>query len=138
MEEVSKLEAESAERVKPLRYLVVWLTLSALAGLSLGLSRIDLGHWNVVISLTIAFAKATLVALFFMHLWEHHGASRLTLGVALVFVGLLTTLTVTDVIFRLPVTNPPTSRQALPYMQGQRFPEGREPSQSPESQPVAP
>ncbi len=49
-------------------------TAGALVGLTLATvvtSRIDLGTFNVVVALAIAGLKATLVALFFMHLrWE--------------------------------------------------------------------
>jgi cytochrome c oxidase subunit 4 len=42
--------------------------LIALTLLTVGLSRVDLGPWHTAVGLTIACAKALLVALFFMHL----------------------------------------------------------------------
>jgi cytochrome c oxidase subunit 4 len=42
--------------------------LLALTALTVASSRVDLGEWNVVVALAVACTKATLVALFFMHL----------------------------------------------------------------------
>jgi cytochrome c oxidase subunit 4 len=138
MLEVSKAEERDAAQVSPLRYLIVWLVLCALAGLSIGLSRIHLGAWNLAIALAIAAAKATLVILFFMHLWEHRGASRLAMAIAFCFIAVLTTLTVADTLLRLPISNPPTSLQARPYMGARELPREGEPDLRPERQPIAP
>src|SRR6266511_996930 len=60
------------------RYAVVWGALLAFTFLTYGLSRLHIpGGWGVVVALTIAAAKGTLVALFFMHLWDQSGPTRL-------------------------------------------------------------
>ena len=137
--------AESVEAVESpdqsshssvLRYAVVFLALLILAAVSYGLSRLDLGEWNLLAAMAIAFVKAALVVLFFMHLWDHGGASRLTLAIALCFIAILMGLTVADVGFRFPVANPPTSVQARRYMGDRPLPEDPEPSLAPDRQPA--
>ena len=57
----------------------------------------------------IALVKAMFVILFFMHLWDQKGPSRLTLAIAVVFVLLLITLTISDAATRFPLALPPGS-----------------------------
>jgi cytochrome c oxidase subunit IV len=55
----------------PALYVKILVTLLILTGITVGAAYIDLGSGNVVVALTIATIKASLVALFFMHLrWE--------------------------------------------------------------------
>jgi len=62
-------------------YTVVYAALVALTIVTVLVSYVNLGMMNVVVALLIASAKASLVALFFMHL---KGESRLVWGFALV------------------------------------------------------
>ncbi len=98
------------------RYAVVWAALLALTILTYGLSRLHApGGWAVVIALAIAAAKGSLVALFFMHLWDQTGANRLVFVTSLVFVSLLVGITLLDNATRFPLANPPGSEGALPW-----------------------
>jgi len=56
----------------PWRALVaVYLALVVCTALTVGVSRIDLGNFNIWVCLLIAVIKASLVALYFMHLrWD--------------------------------------------------------------------
>jgi cytochrome c oxidase subunit 4 len=86
--------------VRPRTYLLVFAALIALTALTVGASQIDLGGWHLTVGLIFAVAKATLVVLFFMHLWY---SSRLTWVVALsgaVFLGILIFLTMNDYLTR--------------------------------------
>ncbi len=97
------------------RYALVWVALLALTILTYALSRLHApGGWAVVIALTIAAAKGSLVALFFMHLWDQRGANRLVFLTSLVFVALLVGITLLDNATRFPLANPPGSPGALP------------------------
>lgn len=90
------------------RYWVVWIALLALTGTTYGMSRVDLGgHWNLVVALTIAVAKASLVVLFFMHLWDAKGTNRLVFIVSIFFVLLLIGGVVGDMATRFPLARPP-------------------------------
>jgi cytochrome c oxidase subunit 4 len=83
-------------------YLAVFFALLVGTALTVYASGLDLGRFNAAVALTIASIKATLVALFFMHI---KGASeKLTTLVvisALFFLLLLLGLTMTDYATRL-------------------------------------
>jgi cytochrome c oxidase subunit 4 len=81
-------------------YVAVWGGLVVLTGVTVGVSYIDLGILNVVVALFIASAKASLVALFFMHLKSEN---RLVWTFALVpifFLVLIIGGTLSDTLFR--------------------------------------
>ena len=66
----------SAEHVVPVRiYLVIFATLLILTGVTTAVAYVNLGPLNVVVMLVIAFFKASLVILYFMHV---RFTSRLT------------------------------------------------------------
>lgn len=93
------------------RYYVVWIALLVFTAITVLVGRVHLGHGlGLVVALAIAFVKASLVALFFMHLWEHGGANRLVLVTAVFFLFLLLGIVVMDNASRFPLTNPPTDQ----------------------------
>ena len=49
-------------------YYTVWITLLILTGLTAWISTVDLGSFNTAVALIIASIKASIVALFFMHI----------------------------------------------------------------------
>jgi cytochrome c oxidase subunit 4 len=53
--------------VEPKTYLGVWAALLILLLATVGLAFVPLGPMHVVVAVTIAFAKAILIVLFFMH-----------------------------------------------------------------------
>lgn len=70
--------------------------LLALTAITVVSSRLDLGPFNVVLALAIAALKASLVAMFFMHLrYEHRFQSVVFVG-ALFFVVVLVGFLVFD------------------------------------------
>lgn len=83
------------------RYVVVWVALVALTGLSFLMSRLHLGTADVAIALIIAVVKTTLVLLFFMHLVEARFSIVLMPLAAMFFIALLASLVATDVATRL-------------------------------------
>jgi len=97
------------------RYLGVWVALGVLTVLTYSIARVHLpGAWAVTVALAIALCKGSLVALFFMHLWDQGGANRLVFATSLVFVALLIGLVIADNATRFPLANPPGSAGALP------------------------
>jgi len=81
-------------------YIIVWIALLVLTVLTWGISYINLGMGNVAVALLIASIKASLVALFFMHLRYEN---RLVWGFALVplmFLALIIFGTLSDTLFR--------------------------------------
>jgi len=83
-------------------YFAVFAALLVGTALTVFAARLDLGPLNAPVALGIATVKATLVALFFMHVW--HASEKLTKLVvisALFFFLLLLGLTMSDYATRL-------------------------------------
>jgi cytochrome c oxidase subunit 4 len=83
-------------------YFAVFFALLAGTVLTVFAATLDLGKYNAAVALAIASIKATLVALFFMHVW--HASEKLTKLVviaALFFLLLLLGLTMSDYATRL-------------------------------------
>jgi cytochrome c oxidase subunit IV len=78
-------------------YFGVWITLLVFTFVTYKAAFIELGRFNAAVALGIATLKATLVVLFFMHVW--HASEKLTKLVviaALFFLMLLLGLTMAD------------------------------------------
>jgi cytochrome c oxidase subunit 4 len=83
-------------------YFAVFFALLVGTGLTVYAATLDLGRYNAGVALGIATIKATLVALFFMHVW--HASEKLTKLVviaALFFLLLLLGLTMSDYATRM-------------------------------------
>lgn len=76
------------------------LALFALTGLSWGLAYLETGHWEVPIAMGIAAIKVTIVGLFFMDLAEVRGTLRLVALTAPLFILILISLVLGDVMLR--------------------------------------
>lgn len=100
-------EQETNEHASAGRYVMGFVALVVLTGLTFGLAHVELGAWSLPVALAIAITKGSIVALFFMHLWDHEGSSRLVLVIAVMFVAVLSTLVVADVLTRFPSAVPP-------------------------------
>jgi cytochrome c oxidase subunit 4 len=88
------------------RYIVVWLALMGFTILTVITGRMDLGGANIYVAMAIAVTKATLVVLFFMHLYDEGGVNRLVFIVSLLFVAVLILGVFGDLVTRLPVSVP--------------------------------
>jgi cytochrome c oxidase subunit 4 len=86
-------------------YLKVILALMFLTGITVWAAGINWGSptANLVIALTIATAKASLVALFFMHLKYESGFNAMVFCSSLFFLSVFLTFTFLDVTTRDPV-----------------------------------
>ena len=91
----------SEHHITPLKtYLVIAGTLFFLTAVTVWVSYFDFGSFNIVIAMGVATVKATLVALFFMHLlWDDK--KNLTMFImSLMFLGIFITITLLDTGFR--------------------------------------
>ena len=90
--------------VPPARvYVQVWLVLivlQAMSTLTMGSAYLKLGWANGVINLAIAFAKALLVMMFFIHLRSGNHLLRLVAVAGFFWLALLIGLAFTDVAVR--------------------------------------
>jgi cytochrome c oxidase subunit 4 len=73
---------------------------------------INLGDLNFPVALTIAIFKATLVVLFFMHVMYGSQLTKLIVGTAFFFLGIMLTLTLSDYLSRGWSTSPRGSTAA--------------------------
>ena len=92
-------------------YLIVLAALLALTAVTVAVSGIHFGSpaVNVIVALGIASLKASLVALFFMHLLHDKPLNALIFVSGLVFLAIFLILILIDVDFRLPEDVPPSA-----------------------------
>jgi cytochrome c oxidase subunit 4 len=87
--------------VTPYRHLLAVLgALLVLTGLTILLSRVDVGALNIWLTLVVAASKASLVLLFFMHLKHEGRAFAVTFLVTVFFVAIFIGFLFWDVAFR--------------------------------------
>jgi cytochrome c oxidase subunit 4 len=91
--------------VSPKSYVAVFLALLALTATTTAVAFVDLGPWNTVVALGIAFIKATLVVLIFMHIRWSSSLSRVVIAGGLLWLAILFALTLADFVTRgwLPI-----------------------------------
>ena len=86
-----------SQQIVPLKtYVLVFVSLIGLTLLTTGVAFLDLGPFNTVVALVIAFCKMLLVILFFMHLRHSSGLTRIVLVAGFFWLALLVALTMTD------------------------------------------
>jgi len=79
---------------------VILTLLLALTGVTVAVSYIHLGFFNVPVALTIASLKAALVLLFFMHLRYEGPVIRYSFITTVLFLAIMIGFTFWDVAFR--------------------------------------
>ena len=78
----------------------VWLTLLALTGLTVFITRVELGGYKVLGALIIACIKSGLVIAFFMHMKYEGRLLRWLLFLAILTLAVFIGLTFFDVLYR--------------------------------------
>ena len=81
-------------------YLIVGLALLVLTAITVVVSFIHLGAFNVTFALAIASLKALLVAFFFMHLFWDNKLYLIIFSISLLFLTIFLTLTMFDTTTR--------------------------------------
>lgn len=81
-------------------YTMVFVALLILAALTTGIAYIDLGPFNTVVALAIAFMKMCLVGLFFMELLYSRGLTRIVVLAGFFWLALMVSFTLADVFTR--------------------------------------
>jgi cytochrome c oxidase subunit IV len=81
-------------------YFIVYLVLLVLLAATVGVAYIEIGTFNLVLALTIAFGKAALVVLFFMHVYYSTSLTKVFVLTAILFLILLGGLTMADYLTR--------------------------------------
>ena len=103
-----------SEHVSPKStYYAIFGTLMLCTALTVGAAFIDFpGSLNFPVAIAIAIFKATLVILFFMHAKYSSQLTKLIVGVAFFFLGIMLALTMTDYLSRGWFTSPEGSTSA--------------------------
>jgi cytochrome c oxidase subunit 4 len=86
--------------VSPKAYVAVFLSLLCLTFVTYEVALINLGPWNVVVALAIAFIKSTFVALVFMHVYQSPRRTKLVVVAGLLWLFFLIFLTMSDYLTR--------------------------------------
>ena len=81
-------------------YVTIFVALMVLTGLTVGVTYVDLGEANLFVALGIAVTKATLVVLFFMHVYWSPRLVHVTVMTALAFLGILAVFAAGDYLTR--------------------------------------
>jgi len=87
-------------------YALVFVALLLLASLTTGVAYIDLGPFNTVVALAIAFIKMCLVGLFFMELLYSRGLTRIVVLAGFFWLALMVSFTLADVFSRPWIKTP--------------------------------
>jgi cytochrome c oxidase subunit IV len=77
-------------------YIATWVTLMVLTVVTVLASYVDLGAANLAIALLIATAKATVVAMMFMHLRYDHKFHAIIFSFSIIFLAIFISFTMFD------------------------------------------
>jgi cytochrome c oxidase subunit 4 len=107
------------DHIIPLRvYLTVAAALLVLTAITVKISLINLGGWNLVVAIGVATLKASLVALFFMHLLYDKKIYMIVFGAGILFLAIFIALTMFDTLERdavNPIEAAPINKTAVIY-----------------------
>ena len=81
-------------------FILIWVALLILTGITVEVSRFDVGVLNIWVALGVASIKSSLVIFFFMHLRQESLLFKLCLLVMLVILAIFVGMTFFDVLYR--------------------------------------
>ena len=90
----------------PKFYVGIWVALICLTVLTAGVAKIDLGAFNAPIAIVIACTKASIVALFFMHMKWNDTPTRVAGVAALFWLAIMFMLSLSDFLTRYGLVYP--------------------------------
>lgn len=82
------------------QYALTWVALLALVLITTLVAMVDLGPFTMVIAITIAATKASLVAAFFMHALYENKVVRIILAGGILWFLIMVSLTLGDYVSR--------------------------------------
>jgi len=87
--------------VTPVRtYVIIWLILTIMTFTTYAVAQIDLGQFNIVIALAIAFFKMSLVIWFFMHVRTDNPLTKLFVFAGFFWMAIFLVFTLGDYFSR--------------------------------------
>ena len=81
-------------------YVMVFLALMVGTAITVAITYVDLGTFNLAVALAIAVTKATLVVLFFMELKDSPKLLKVTFGTSFFFFLIMIIFTLSDYLSR--------------------------------------
>ncbi len=87
-------------------YYKIFGLLMILTVITVAIARVDLGFMNIVMAVTIATLKATVVALFFMHLKYSAKVTWVAAAAGAIWLCVMLALTLADVLSRTWIPTP--------------------------------
>ena len=81
-------------------FILVWLALLVLTGITVAVAQVNLGALNVWVALGIATLKSALVVMVFMHMKYETPLFKLALLAALAILAIFIGMTFLDVLYR--------------------------------------
>lgn len=104
-------------------YFLVYLLLMVGLVVTVAVAYVPLGNWNLVVALAIAFTKATLVVLIFMHVLNSPRLTWIAVFAGLIWLSIMLSLMMADYMTRtwIPTRDPadmplPTYQQFVPLL----------------------
>jgi len=94
------MSEETHEPVPYRTFILVWVALIILTGITVGVAQFDFGAANIWIALSVASVKSALVLLIFMHLRQESMLFKIGLLAMLVILVIFIGFTFTDVLYR--------------------------------------
>jgi cytochrome c oxidase subunit 4 len=94
------MSEEHAHIVPYKTFLIIWLALLILTGVTVAVAQYHFGAWNIWIALGIATLKSGLVVAVFMHMKYETRLFKLALFSALAILAIFIGLTFVDVLYR--------------------------------------
>lgn len=94
------MSEETHEPVPYRTFIMVWVALIILTGITVGVAQFDFGAVNIWIALSVASVKSALVLLIFMHLRQESMLFKIGLLAMLVILVIFIGFTFTDVLYR--------------------------------------
>ena len=94
-------QEHSEHIVSPGTYTIIIISLLILTALTVGAAYVNLGRFNIVVALTIATIKATLVVLIFMHAKYVAQRTKLVIIAGIFWLALLLFMTLSDYASRV-------------------------------------
>ena len=94
------MSEQSHSHPTPGLYLLIFAVLVVGTCATWGIAFLDLGIWNPVVALTIAVIKATLVVLFFMHVYYSSKLTKLTISAGVFWLLIMITMSLSDYLTR--------------------------------------
>lgn len=81
-------------------FILIYVALLVLTVVTVAVSRVQMGAWNIWVALTVASVKSSLVVFIFMHLRQESKLFKIGILTLIVIVAIFIGLTFTDVLYR--------------------------------------